>query len=342
MRRPLYGLSSLVLASLRTHTCPKSCRPYYWPTLPIEDIKDPFTRRMRQWNNRPDNRPLEGHELAIPYLYTPLPDELPTGVHKDLLLLYAAYVGNIDRYVRLRDPNNFIDYEFDCVIRGIYHDTMFAKWWSLLPDHPDSLGLMYAIRAACYARFIMNNDLTHIDKETDEENFPYVIWYPHFALRETYVELARRKPAMTSQAARACIMADYEDEYKRINPTPDWFLLDQAERQQATNPFYLEDLQRRTKEMGIDIEEPSVPDEWKIWEERHLKFWRAWSVCSEVSPRRMIHAEDYNKYYESFGADMSSLEVYISTSDELRAQAKRTHGVDLEEMYRRAITQGES
>ncbi|KAL2809604.1 hypothetical protein BJX63DRAFT_404780, partial [Aspergillus granulosus] len=136
---------------------------------------------------------------------------LPTGVYKNLLLLYAAYVGNIDRYVRLRDPNHFIKKEFESVIRGIYHDTMFAKWWSLQPDHPDADGDMYCIRRAIHARFIMNNDLSHIDKETNENCLPYLTWYPHFANWETYKELACLKPAMKAQAARACIVANYKD-----------------------------------------------------------------------------------------------------------------------------------
>jgi hypothetical protein len=202
----------------------------------------------------PDTRPPEGHELAIPFLYTPLPDELPTGVHKDLLLLYAAYVGNMDRYVRLRDPNHFIQHEFDCVVRGIYHDTMFAKWWSLQPDHPDAggeeidaAGDMSIIRRAVHARYIMNNDLSHIDQEADEDCLPYLIWYPHIADSETYEELARRKPAMKAQAARACMVAGYKNAYDRINPTPDWFLVNQAERLASTTPYYLEDLKQRAE-----------------------------------------------------------------------------------------------
>jgi hypothetical protein len=75
-----------------------------------------------------DTRPQEGHAKAIPYLYAPLPDDpLPSDIHKDLLLLYAAYTGNIDRYARLRDPNSWIRHEFECVVHGIYHSTTFAK-----------------------------------------------------------------------------------------------------------------------------------------------------------------------------------------------------------------------
>ncbi|KAL4869539.1 hypothetical protein BDV12DRAFT_167574 [Aspergillus spectabilis] len=324
MRRPLCRLSSLALSSLRTRTFPNSCRPF-----------SRLTPRMES---------ADSHELAIPYLYSPLPDELPIGVYKDLLLLYAAYVGNIDRYVRLRDPNHFIDYEFDSVIRGIYHDTMFAKWWSLQPDHPDFPGLMSKIRSAIHARFIMNNDLSHIDKETSEKCFPYVIWHPHFAEPETYEELARRKPAMKAQAARACIMADYEDAYKRINPTPDWFLVEQARRREATTPFYLEDLLRRAEEMGVDVsEDPGYPDEWKIWEERPVIFWRSSLVRNEVSPSSLVGDWDYNKIYDDFGVDMSPLEVFVSASDELRARAKSEGRVlDLTHMYRQARPQGES
>jgi hypothetical protein len=43
-----------------------------------------------------DTQAEAGHEKAIPHLYTPFPDPLPSDIHKDLLhlLLYAAYIGN--------------------------------------------------------------------------------------------------------------------------------------------------------------------------------------------------------------------------------------------------------
>ncbi|KAL6230845.1 hypothetical protein BDW75DRAFT_244474 [Aspergillus navahoensis] len=68
-------------------------------------------------------------EDATLLLYSPLPADLPT-VDKDLLILMAAYYGDIDRYVRVRRPI-MIEGEFIFVIRGIFHNTMFAKWWSL-------------------------------------------------------------------------------------------------------------------------------------------------------------------------------------------------------------------
>lgn len=39
----------------------------------------------------------------------------------------TAYYGDIDRYVRLRRPV-MIKNEMQCIVRGIYHNTMFAKW----------------------------------------------------------------------------------------------------------------------------------------------------------------------------------------------------------------------
>ncbi|KAL4879467.1 hypothetical protein BJY04DRAFT_220063 [Aspergillus karnatakaensis] len=277
----------------------------------------------------PDTRPQEGHDLAIPFLYTPLPDELPTGVHKDLLLLYAAYVGNIDRYVRLRDPNHFIRYEFDCVIRGIYHDTMFAKWWSLQPDHPDcggylldAPGNMSHIRQAIHARYIMNNDLSHIENEPDEDCLPYLIWYPHIADRSTYEELARRRPAMKAQAARACMVANYRESYDRINPTPDWFLVDQAEKLADTRPYYLEDLQRRAEQMGIDVTEyPDMDDRWKIIEDRFLINWRPIILPAQATPEQMADDSECFRNYHGYGVDLTMLELYVCSSDEVKRQS---------------------
>lgn len=48
----------------------------------------------------------------LPLLYNPLPKDLPT-LHKDLLILTAAFCGDIDRYVRLRRPT-VIRTEMNC------------------------------------------------------------------------------------------------------------------------------------------------------------------------------------------------------------------------------------
>ncbi|KAM3536791.1 hypothetical protein ARSEF1564_010287 [Beauveria bassiana] len=61
------------------------------------------------------------------YLAKPLPADLPAG-NKNVLILAAAYSGNMDRYARLRRPR-MVDGEAACVARGIYHNPFFATWW---------------------------------------------------------------------------------------------------------------------------------------------------------------------------------------------------------------------
>lgn len=57
---------------------------------------------------------------AVQLLCEPLSADLTT-VDKDLLILMAAWSGNIDRYAnRLRRPT-MINGELPCVVRGIYH-----------------------------------------------------------------------------------------------------------------------------------------------------------------------------------------------------------------------------
>lgn len=62
-------------------------------------------------------------------LFTPLPRDLPT-MKKDLLIQMAAYEGNIDRYARLMRPGYMTEEEAFSVVRGIFHHTMFARWWA--------------------------------------------------------------------------------------------------------------------------------------------------------------------------------------------------------------------
>ncbi|CRL19083.1 unnamed protein product [Penicillium camemberti] len=62
----------------------------------------------------------------------------------------AAWLGNIDRYARLRRPAMI---RGELVIRGIYHHSFFAKWW-LTQETSES------IRQAIYARLILNSNLS--------------------------------------------------------------------------------------------------------------------------------------------------------------------------------------
>lgn len=117
-------------------------------------------------------------------LYMLLPTDLPM-INKDLLIFMAAYYGNIERYARLRRPNNWVPTEVECVVRGIYHNTIFAKWWSLQPRE-----LNMDIERAIHAHFIMNNNLSQITP--DSKFLPYCIWYPSFSHVATCKELVRR------------------------------------------------------------------------------------------------------------------------------------------------------
>ena len=56
------------------------------------------------------------------------PADLPAlTVNKNLLILMAAFDGNIDRNARLRRRHP-VEGETHCVVRGIYYNTSFAKW----------------------------------------------------------------------------------------------------------------------------------------------------------------------------------------------------------------------
>ncbi|KAF4224827.1 hypothetical protein CNMCM6457_008888 [Aspergillus fumigatiaffinis] len=173
-------------------------------------------------------------------LYTPLPADLPT-MNKDLLILMAAYYGNIERYARLRRPNTWLVGELSCVVRGIYHNTMFAKWWTLQPGREP-----YQIEQAINARFIMNNDLSRITPET--RCLPYCIWYPSFPHVTTCRELVRRVPSMKPAVARVCILRDYSEYWDELDADPDSNLM--VDARQSPNPKYLRDLEARIPERG--------------------------------------------------------------------------------------------
>jgi hypothetical protein len=146
-------------------------------------------------------------------LDSPLPHDLPT-TYKDLLILAAAYDGNVDRYARLRRPGFTVEYELFCLIRGVYKSTAMAHW---LDRNPDIILLVYRgwfgygepkeLRRAIHARRVMNNDVHHIidaNPPVPDDELPYWIWWPTLPHPDALLELAEKRPAMRRQCVRAC------------------------------------------------------------------------------------------------------------------------------------------
>lgn len=201
-------------------------------------------------------------------LYLPLPVDLPPMASKDVLIHMAAYEGNVDRYARLRRPFMIKD-ELACVIRGIYHNTTFAKWWSLQLKSLDDASLRHgrgSISAAINARFIMNNDLSRVCTFTNQT--PYLIWYPLWPRYQTLAQLAILRPDMKLQIAHACIVADYEEVYCSLDVKPNWILWRETENH-GHGTFYREDLERRARDMGFDVTDNASEAE----AEHNLNIW---------------------------------------------------------------------
>ncbi|KAK2591954.1 hypothetical protein QQS21_010358 [Conoideocrella luteorostrata] len=177
-------------------------------------------------------------------LYTPLIGDLPPMPDKDLLILMAAYHGNVDRYVRLRRPK-MIEHEYACCLRGIYHSTPFAKWWYGQPNRE-----MDFIKASL-ARFTMMNDISWLE-DSPGEVLPYLIWWPVQPQYNTLVALVKREPKMKQAVGHACVFHDFESLYHEIRPEPTNALIWEA-RYHMKKHFY-DDLMKRRAE---------VPKGWK-------------------------------------------------------------------------------
>ncbi|CZR62109.1 uncharacterized protein PAC_12006 [Phialocephala subalpina] len=185
---------------------------------------------------------------VTPLLYAPLPVNLPT-VEKDLLILMAAYYGDIDRYARLRRPV-MIEKEVNCCVRGIYHSTMFAIWWarqSHLKPKPA------AIDQAIKARYIMNNVLKPISPN-DSSSLPYLISYPGLGHPSTYRVLAAHKPLMMPQILRACIAGNYAELFQELvtkATKSDIELL--VKHHRIIDPRFRDAVDKRMEELGFSL-----------------------------------------------------------------------------------------
>ncbi|KAH8429506.1 uncharacterized protein LDX57_007168 [Aspergillus melleus] len=251
-------------------------------------------------------------EDVTPLLYTPLPVDLPT-MNKDLLILMAAYYGDIDRYSRLRRPASVYS-EQECIVRGIYHNTLFAKWWSTQPDSS------YNVSMAINARYIMNNDLSRITPDT--VSLPYVIWYPSMPRRATCRELARRAPSMKPAIAMACILTDYEDVWDLLDVDPDSNLMCAA--RESHNPKYLNDLESKIAERGC--RDLSRSQHHALLPRRHM-FEPSVSI---VPPNVTKCKADLDGVpYNGYGTSMAYVELFVTAPDTF----KEGDGTDLDEYY---------
>lgn len=179
-------------------------------------------------------------------LYMPLLGDLPAMPDKNMLVVMAAYHGNVDRYVRLRRPR-MVPGELDCCIRGIYHSTPFARWWFEQDD------VTVPIIEACHARFTMMNDLSWLPSRT----LPYLIWWPVMPHLATLEALVRKEPKMAQAVGHACVFGDYRDLYDRIKPEPTSEI--RREARCIREKYYLEDLQARREQLPAGWREIDFP-----------------------------------------------------------------------------------
>ncbi|GLI81540.1 hypothetical protein PoHVEF18_009924 [Penicillium ochrochloron] len=263
--------------------------------------------------------PLGPDEIRL--LHTPLPLDLPT-VNKNLLILMAAYEGNVDRYARLRRPRCF-DVEVNCIVRGIYHNTSFAKWWEQEVESEFSAAKFIhgldQIRKAITARFIMCNDLSRVTG-SDPFYYPYMIWYPLLPQVRTLRELLHRIPAMKPQIAHTCIAADYQDIFDLLDVVPTRALWLEAKR--SPNKHYVEDLESRAAEQDIDLENgPAVLCD--TWQFDYVEFDKEPTSTYLYSPLHagLVEFVYQGGIYEGMDARMAYVDHFLCSTEDLRKKA---------------------
>lgn len=300
----------------------------------------------------------------VDLMYTPLPSafHLPT-LAKDTLILIAAYEGNLDRYVRLRRPR-MIHREAKAIIRGIYHNTTFAKYWSLqdLSRHKYERG--DDIIRATIARFIMVNDLSHITPTSPrEDDMPGMIWWPLLPREETLRELARRRPDMRLQVAMTCVAANYERLWDELEPERHptlWKLAQGRWVTAATQPvrsYYTDYLARREAEIReitvVEDEEADGEDD-DAWQNVDIVLssrgrpsyygsrTEGHELCDDAAvvdnepTSTYLHSgiglpvsgpEHFSVYSSGMQASAADWELFICSSEEMRQKASERHGL---------------
>ncbi|KAF4906934.1 hypothetical protein CGCF415_v007626 [Colletotrichum fructicola] len=301
--------------------------PFSWPTSECSTLEARFT------------------ELV----YMPLPRDLPA-LNKDVLILLAAWNGNVERYSRLRRPV-LIPNELTAVLRGVYHHTPFARWLSTCVDDIVRPGTTHSdlVWQAIHARSIMNGDLSRIDHETDGATLPSLFWWPHHPHETTLRELVWRRPDLKHQVTLACIASSYQEFYNELTAgtEPTQQQLEMAV--QVMDSHYREDVCQRAKEHGVELIDPTghafhyepwpYPTSWsrsylrpnkEMWRDEHIP----------LMPKELFNEPDHHSYdWEEWGSpfgDPLSLDMNVqmgewmcfisATEGARRAAAKEARG----------------
>ncbi|KAF5538942.1 hypothetical protein FNAPI_10969 [Fusarium napiforme] len=159
----------------------------------------------------------------------------------ELMDYMAAHDGNIERYAQLANSGRTLtQLGQDCVIRGILHHTMYARWWA------DQIK-----NDTIYARsspYVWDIQRAHV--ESCSTTLPHL----KKAGRKESRCPTSSVPEMKRQCAAAAIVCDYQNVYKSLDPEPSWHLWKVASKF-AANPFYREDQERRGREKDVDVED---------------------------------------------------------------------------------------
>jgi hypothetical protein len=94
---------------------------------------------------------------------------------------------------------------------------------------------------------------------------------------------------MTPQIARACINANYQDLFDSLNAVPDVFLWRDAEK--ATNKHYLEQIEQKATELGLDKYKLSVYDPITESTEGIASMWPRRPDVTDMWPMAMLEQE---------------------------------------------------
>lgn len=171
----------------------------------------------------------------------------------------------------------------------------------------------FHIRRAINARFIMTNDLSRITPTTPVDELPYCIWFPQPAYHTVYEQLARLRPEMRLQAARACIVANYQPSFEKIDPPHDSALVKEAE--ESPNPFFLKYLQAKEAQ-GDTTGEDYESAYWKFFTIKDALKPSTSTILSELNASSIGTTQSW--IYDGVEADMSEVQVSICTPEKVK------------------------